>query len=50
MITMVGQITTILMGEMKKKHKIIRNDWKKDLLAVDMVTIKHILGQEKFMR
>jgi hypothetical protein len=34
------------MGEMKKKYKILRNDWKKDLLIVDMVTIKHILGEE----
>jgi hypothetical protein len=27
-----------------------RNDWKKDLLAVDMIIIKHILEWEKFMR
>jgi hypothetical protein len=26
-----------------EKHKILRNDWKKDLLVVDMVIIKHIL-------
>jgi hypothetical protein len=27
-----------------EKCKILRNDWKKDLLVVDMVIIKHILG------
>jgi len=27
-----------------------RNDWKKDLLAIDMIIIKHILEWEKFMR
>jgi len=37
-------------GWNEKKYKITRNDWKKDLLVVDMVTIKHILGQGKFMR
>jgi hypothetical protein len=26
-----------------EKHKVLRNDWKKDLLVVDMVIIKHIL-------
>jgi hypothetical protein len=38
------------MGEMRKKHKILRNDWKKDLLVVYMVIIKHILEWGKFMR
>jgi len=33
-----------------EKHKILRNDWKKDLLVVDMVIIKHILEWGKFMR
>jgi hypothetical protein len=50
MITMVWQRTTILMGVIRKKHKILRKDWKKDLLAVDMVIIKHILEWRKFMR
>jgi hypothetical protein len=27
-----------------------RNDWKKDLLAIDMIIIKHILKWGKFMR
>jgi hypothetical protein len=27
-----------------------RDDWKKDLLVVDMIIIKHILEWEKFMR
>jgi len=45
----VGQRTTILIGEMIK-YKILRNDWKKDLLVVDMVIIKHILEWRKFMR
>jgi hypothetical protein len=45
---MVGQRTTILIWE--KKHKILRNDWNKDLLVVDMVIIKYILERGKFMR
>jgi len=49
MITVVGQRMTILMNEMRKR-KILKNDWKKDLLVVDMVIIKHILGWGKFMR
>jgi len=49
MITGVGQRTRIIMGEMRKR-KILKNDWKKDLLVVDMVIIKHILKWRKFMR
>jgi Na+/H+ antiporter NhaD/arsenite permease-like protein len=50
MITMVGQRITILMGVIRK-HKIYKkNDWKKYLLAVNMIIIKHILEWEKFMR
>jgi len=30
-------------GWNEKNIKILRNDWKKDLLVVDMVIIKHIL-------
>jgi hypothetical protein len=37
-------------GWNEKKHKILRNNWKKDLLVVDMVIIKHILGWGKFIR
>jgi len=33
-----------------EKHKILRNEWKKNLLVVDMVIIKHILEWGKFMR
>jgi len=33
-----------------EKRKILRNDWKKDLLIVDMVIIKHILEWGKFVR
>jgi hypothetical protein len=29
---------------------ILRNDWKKDLLTVDMVILKHIIEWGKFMR
>jgi hypothetical protein len=50
MITGVGKRTTIIMSEMKKKHKILRNVWKKDLLVFDIVIIKHILEWGKFMR
>jgi hypothetical protein len=50
MITRIGQRTTIIISEMRKKHKILRNDWKKDLLVVDMDIIKHILEWGKFMR
>jgi len=50
MITRIGQRTTVIMREMRKKHKVLRNDWKKDLLVVDMVIIKHILEWGKFMR
>ena len=50
MITMVGQRTTIWMSVMKEKCKILRNDWKKDLLVVDMVIIKHILEWGKIFR
>jgi len=49
MITVVGQRMTILIGEMRK-CKILKNDWKKDLLVSDMIIIKHILKWEKFMR
>jgi hypothetical protein len=39
MITMVGQRMTILMGVFRKKNINYkeRNDWKKDLSAVDMI-------------
>jgi len=33
-----------------EKHKVLRNDWKKDLLVIDMVIIKHTLERGKFMR
>jgi hypothetical protein len=49
MIIGVGQRTTIINVKWEK-CKILRNDWKKDLLVVDMVIIKHILEWEKFMR
>jgi hypothetical protein len=49
MIIGVGQRTTILMGKISKR-KILRNDWKKDLLVVDIVIIKYILEKGKFMR
>ena len=50
MITVVGQINDNINGWNEKKHKILRNDWKKDLLVVYMVIIKHILEWGKFMR
>jgi len=34
MITVVGQINDNINGWNEKKHKILRNDWKKDLLVV----------------
>ena len=43
MIIAVTQRMTILMG-------IKKNDWKKDLLVVDMFVIKHILEWREFMR
>jgi len=49
MITGVGQRMTILMGEMRKT-KILRIDWKNDLLVIDMVIIKHMLEWRRFMR
>jgi len=50
MITVVGQINDNINGWNEKKRKILRNDWKKDLLVVYMVIIKHILEWGKFMR
>jgi len=40
MITVVGQINDNINGWNDKKRKILRNDWKKDLLVVYMVIIK----------
>jgi len=50
MITVVGKRNDNINGWNEKKHKILKNDWKKDLLVVDMIIIKHVLKWGKFMR